>query len=92
MDSEKLKIDMHVKNYYNSSIRPQYVQFLSLDIYFIYEGRMKITFFLPFSSKSALVFIYTLKLEEKTLYSFHNALAIERFLQISISLGDLDDG
>jgi hypothetical protein len=59
MDSEKLKLDMHVKNYYNSSIRPQYVQFLSLYIYFIYEGRMKITNFLTlFFKKCSCIHIY----------------------------------
>ena len=59
MDSEKLKIDMHVKNYYTSSSIDQYVQFLSLDIYFIYEGRMKITIFLTlFFKKCSCIHIY----------------------------------
>jgi len=61
MDSEKLKIDMLVKNYYHSYMAGQYVQFLSLYIYFIYEGRMKILFFFTFSSKIALLLTHTLK-------------------------------
>ena len=59
MDSEKLKIDMHVYNYYHRNMSVQYVQFLSLYIYFIYEGRMKITIFLTlFFKKCSCIHIY----------------------------------
>ena len=59
MDSEKLKFDMHVKNYYHSIMSDQYVQFLSRYKYFIYEGRMKITIFLNlFFKKCSCIQIY----------------------------------